>query len=101
MVLSSALSNFKDKSTYKAAYEHWKEKMMEARKEIDLWDFIEESRAVEETAKQMEKQQKETLYTEDDLKNAFYNGWLYRGDKKYHYQYPKAIWEFLDNLKEK
>lgn len=33
MVLSSALSTFKDKATYKAAYNHWKDKMMEARKE--------------------------------------------------------------------
>lgn len=33
MVLSSALSLFQDKSTYKAAYQHWKDKMMEARKE--------------------------------------------------------------------
>jgi integrase len=33
MVLSSALSIFKDKATYKSAYNHWKEKMMNARKE--------------------------------------------------------------------
>jgi integrase len=33
MVLASALSLFSDKSTYKAAYNHWREKMMEARKE--------------------------------------------------------------------
>jgi len=33
MVLSSALSLFKDKATYKATYNHWKDKMMEARKE--------------------------------------------------------------------
>lgn len=33
MVLSSALSLFADKSTYKAAYNHWRECMMAARKE--------------------------------------------------------------------
>lgn len=35
MVLCSALSPFADKATYKGAYEHWKGKMMEARKERD------------------------------------------------------------------
>lgn len=33
MVLSSALSTFKEKPTYKACYNHWRDKMMEARKE--------------------------------------------------------------------
>lgn len=33
MVLSSALSLFSDKATYKATYNHWKGKMMESRKE--------------------------------------------------------------------
>jgi hypothetical protein len=32
-VLASVLSLFADKATYKAAYTHWKDKMMEARKE--------------------------------------------------------------------
>lgn len=32
MVLSSVLSFFADKATYKGAYNHWREKMMEARK---------------------------------------------------------------------
>jgi hypothetical protein len=35
MVLSSALSLFNDKATYKGAYSHWRDKMMEARKERD------------------------------------------------------------------
>ena len=32
MVLASALSSFADKATYKKAYEHWRDKMMESRK---------------------------------------------------------------------
>jgi hypothetical protein len=32
MVLSSALSSFADKATYKKTYEHWRDKMMESRK---------------------------------------------------------------------
>ena len=35
MVLTSALSIFSEKPTYKAAYTHWKDKMLEARKERD------------------------------------------------------------------
>jgi len=49
MVLSSALSLFADKSTYKAAYNHWREKMMEARKEI-----AEETKQHEKSDKQEE-----------------------------------------------
>jgi hypothetical protein len=42
---------------------------------------------------------KETYkYTEEDLKNAFYNGWLYRGEKQY--QYPKALNEFIQSLQQ-
>ena len=48
MVLASALSLFKDKATYKAAYEHWKEKMMEARKEREAQPIHEKSEKQEE-----------------------------------------------------
>ena len=42
---------------------------------------------------------KETYkYTEEDLRNAFYNGWLYRGEKQY--QYPKALNEFIQSLQQ-
>jgi len=42
---------------------------------------------------------KETYkYTEEDLKNAFYNGWLYRGEKEY--EYPKALNEFTQCLQQ-
>jgi hypothetical protein len=48
MVLASALSLFKDKATYKAAYEHWKDKMMEARKEREAQPIHEKSEKQEE-----------------------------------------------------
>ena len=35
MVLSSVLSPFSNKAAYKAPYNHWRDKMMEARKEAD------------------------------------------------------------------
>ena len=35
MVLTSALSPFSDKATYKRAYNHWRDKMLEARKEAE------------------------------------------------------------------
>lgn len=36
-------------------------------------------------------------YTFDDIINAFYNGWIYRGESEY--TYPKAKKEFINNLK--
>ena len=40
--------------------------------------------------------QKENMYSEEDLHNAFYNGWIYRGD---NYTFPKAKKEWIENLK--
>lgn len=48
MVLSSALSLFSDKATYKAAYNHWKDKMMEARKEREATPIHDKSDKQEE-----------------------------------------------------
>ena len=36
-------------------------------------------------------------YTFEDIINAFYNGWNYRGESEY--TYPKAKKEFIENLK--
>ena len=58
MVLSSALSLFADKPTYKAAYNHWREKMMEARKAAHEKPIHEKS----------EKQAEEWLTWEDICK---------------------------------
>jgi hypothetical protein len=48
MVLCSALSIFQDKATYKAAYNYWKDKMMEARKERNSKPIHEKSEKQEE-----------------------------------------------------
>jgi len=48
MVLCSALSIFQDKATYKAAYNFWKDKMMEARKEQKAKPVHEKSEKQEE-----------------------------------------------------
>jgi hypothetical protein len=48
MVLSSVLSFFADKATYKGAYNHWREKMMEARKARDAEPEHEKSDKQEE-----------------------------------------------------
>jgi hypothetical protein len=48
MVLSSALSLFGDKATYKSAYDYWKGKMMEARKEREAKPIHEKSEKQEE-----------------------------------------------------
>jgi hypothetical protein len=64
------------------------------------WDIYEE--LVSEDAWLIEKgynKAKETYkYTEEDLKNAFYNGWLYRGEKEY--EYLKALKEFTQSLQQ-
>jgi integrase len=48
MVLSSALSLFNGKATYKGAYNYWRDKMMEARKERDAQPLHEKSEKQEE-----------------------------------------------------
>lgn len=44
------------------------------------------------------KWQQERMYSEEDLHNAFYNGWLYRGE---NYQFPKAKKEWFNQFKNK
>jgi hypothetical protein len=56
MVLCSALSPHSGKSTYKAAYEHWKGKMMDARKE-----------SREKPVHEMTEKQEENWLTWDDV----------------------------------
>jgi hypothetical protein len=38
----------------------------------------------------------EKMYSEEDLHNAFYNGWIYRGE---NYTFPKAKKEWLEQFK--
>ena len=42
------------------------------------------------------KWQAERMYSEEDLHNAFYNGWIYRGE---NYTFPKAKKEWLEQFK--
>ena len=42
------------------------------------------------------KWQAEKMYSEEDLHNAFYNGWIYRGE---NYTFPKAKKEWLEQFK--
>ena len=39
--------------------------------------------------------QQEKSYSEEDLHNAFYNGWIYRGD---NYTFPKAKKEWIEKF---
>lgn len=47
---------------------------------------------------QLAQQQNKNLYSEEDLHNAFYNGWIYRGDG---YTFPKAKQEWFEQFKKK
>jgi len=40
---------------------------------------------------------KDKVFTLEDMKNAFYNGWNYRGED---YQWPTAIKEYLQHLQQ-
>lgn len=66
MVLCSALSGFADKATYKGAYNHWKSKMMDARKERDSEDPQEKTDKQEENWMTWEEvnKKKSELYEE-------------------------------------
>ena len=41
------------------------------------------------------EQLKKEMFTLEDIENAFYNGWVYRGE---NYTFPKAKKEFIDQL---
>ena len=43
-----------------------------------------------------QQEQNKNLYSEEDLHNAFYNGWLYRGE---NYTFPKAKKEWFEQFK--
>ena len=42
-----------------------------------------------------QQEQNKKLYSEEDLHNAFYNGWIYRGD---NYTFPKAKKEWIEKF---
>jgi hypothetical protein len=44
------------------------------------------------------KWQAKRMYSEEDLHNAFYNGWLFRGE---NYSFPKAKKEWFEQFKKK
>jgi hypothetical protein len=44
------------------------------------------------------KRQAERMYSEKELHNAFYNGWIYRGED---YDFPKAKKEWFEQFKKK
>ena len=43
--------------------------------------------------------QKQQMHSEEELHNAFYNGWLYRGEEKYKFQFPQAKKEWFEQFK--
>jgi len=47
------------------------------------------------------KEQDKKMYSEEDLENAFFNGWIYAKDIKYTYKFPEAKKEWFDNIKKK
>lgn len=55
----------------------------------------------EEQARDAYNASQERMYSEEDLHNAFYNGWLYRGEEKYKFQFPQAKKDWFEQLKNK
>jgi integrase len=73
MVLSSALSLFNDKATYKGAYNHWRDKMMEARKERDSMPIHEKNEKQEENWLTWEEVDKKKSALKEDISSFHLN----------------------------
>jgi len=67
MVLASVLSLFQDKSTYKGAYNHWRDKMMEARKEREDKPVHEKTEKQEENWLTWEEVEKKKSALKEDI----------------------------------
>lgn len=65
-------------------------------RQLSLGKYQDQGSAIRNSIELTAKWQQERMYSEEDLHNAFYNGWLYRGED---YQFPKAKKEWLNNLK--
>jgi uncharacterized glyoxalase superfamily protein PhnB len=69
-------------------------------KEVLLFDN--DAQAIRFMEKYFEaKLQQERMYSEEELHNAFYNGWLYRGEERYKLQFPHAKKEWFEHVKKK
>jgi hypothetical protein len=73
MVLASALSSFSDKATYKGAYNHWRDKMMEARKERDATPIHEKTDKQEENWLTWEEVSKKKSGLKEDISSYLSN----------------------------
>jgi len=68
--------------------------------EYDLYEkinFVGQTRAYKAGFNKAIELNKDKLFTLEDMKNAFYNGWNYRGED---YQWPTAIKEYLQHLQQ-
>jgi hypothetical protein len=66
----------------------------------DLYEkinFVGQTRAYKAGFNKAIELNKDKLFTLEDMKNAFYNGWNYRGED---YQWPTAIKEYLQHLQQ-
>jgi integrase len=79
MVLSSALSLFNDKATYKGAYNHWRDKMMEARKEKNAEPIHEKNEKQEENWLTWEEVSKKKSALKEDISSFLSNKVLTTG----------------------
>jgi hypothetical protein len=43
----------------------------------------------------------ERSHSDEDLENAFFNGWIYAKDIKYTYKFPEAKKEWFETFKKK
>jgi integrase len=106
MVLSSALSLFNDKATYKGAYNHWRDKMMEARKEKNAEPIHEKNEKQEENWLTWEEVSKKKSGLREDISSFLSNKVLTAGQFDKLLQYvilslytdiaPRRNQDFLD-----
>jgi len=48
-----------------------------------------------------QQEQDKNKFSEEDLENAFFNGWIYAKDIKYAYKFPEAKKEWFKQFKKK
>jgi integrase len=106
MVLSSALSLFNDKATYKGAYNHWRDKMMEARKEKNAEPIHQKNEKQEENWLTWEEVSKKKSGLKEDISSFVSNKVITAGQFDKLLQYvilslytdvaPRRNQDFLD-----
>jgi hypothetical protein len=93
LIEQASLNDFKEGETLEEAAENFANSKEWLNGGVSNWVQF----TFKEGAKWQQEQDKK-MYSEEDLQNAFYNGWLYRGED---YSFPQAKKEWFEQFKKK